>query len=66
MVYAHHGQLLRIRDVAARLNVGQTKVYEWLATGELSSLKLDGARRITEEQLAEFIDKRLAKTGATA
>jgi excisionase family DNA binding protein len=58
--------LLKIRDVAAKLNCGQTKVYEWLASGELESLKIDGARRVTEEALAAFVAKRQAETRVPA
>lgn len=65
MVYAHHGQaLLKVGDVASRLQVGKTKVFEWLATGQLESLKIDGTRRVTEEQLAQFIAKHQAKASA--
>lgn len=54
--------LLRVRDVANRLNCGQTKVFELIATGKLDSLKIDGARRVTEEALAKFIAEREAET----
>jgi excisionase family DNA binding protein len=37
------------------LNIGRDKVYELLRTGQLRSLKIGKLRRITEEQLAEFI-----------
>jgi len=67
MAYAHHGQkLLKVGDVCERLQMGKSKVFEFIATGELGSLKLDGARRVTEEQLAEFIAKREATTKASA
>ena len=40
MVYAHHGQkLLKVGDVAQRLQLGKTKVFELLATGKLESLQ---------------------------
>jgi excisionase family DNA binding protein len=61
MVYAQHGQkLLKISDVCDRLQLGKSKVFEFIASGELDSLKLDGARRVTEEQLADFIARRAA------
>jgi hypothetical protein len=67
MVYAHHGQkLLKVTDVCDRLQMGKSKVFEFLATGELESLKLDGARRVTEEQLADFLERRAAATRASA
>ena len=67
MVYAHHGQkLLKVTDVCERLQLGKSKVFEFLATGELESLKIDGARRVTEEQLADFLERRAAATSASA
>lgn len=48
--------LLTVPDVCQRLKMGKSKVFEFLARGELQSLKIDGARRITEQQLADFIN----------
>jgi excisionase family DNA binding protein len=47
--------LLTVADVCERLQMGKSKVFELIATGELESLKIDQARRVTEEQLADFI-----------
>ena len=58
--------LLTVADVAERLRMGQTKVYEFIASGELESLKIDAARRVTEEQLADFIERRAAASKAPA
>jgi excisionase family DNA binding protein len=60
------GRLLKIGDVCDRMQMGKSKVFELLATGQLESLKIDGARRITEAQLAEFIERRAAATKASA
>ena len=67
-VFAHHGQLklLKVSDVCERLQLGKSKVFEFIATGELESLKIDGARRVTEEQLADFIASREASAKASA
>lgn len=68
-VSAHHGQqvkLLKISDVCERLQMSKSKVFEFIATGELESLKIDGARRVTESQLADFIARRIAGTKASA
>lgn len=59
-------RLLKISDVCDRTQMGKSKIFEFIATGELESLKLDGARRVTEEQLADFIAKRAAATRASA
>jgi Helix-turn-helix domain len=58
--------LLKVADVMERLQLGKSKVFELLATGELESLKIDGARRVTEEAIADFIKKRQAETKASA
>lgn len=57
IVFAHHGEkLLTVADVCDRLQLGKSKVHEYLARGELQSLKIGAARRITEQQLADFIN----------
>ena len=50
--------LLTVADVCERLRMGKSKVFEFIATGELESLKIDASRRVTEEQLAAFIAHR--------
>jgi excisionase family DNA binding protein len=50
--------LLTVADVCKRLRMGKSKVFEFIASGELESLKLDASRRVTEEQLADFIERR--------
>lgn len=37
------------------LHIGRDKVYILLRTGQLRSIKIGKSRRITKEQLAEFI-----------
>jgi excisionase family DNA binding protein len=44
-----------VEQVAEMLHVGRDKVYYLLRTGQLRSLKIGKLRRITEQQLAEFI-----------
>ena len=58
--------LLTVADVCQRTKLGKSKVFELLASGELESLKLDGARRITEEQLAEYIARQVAASKVPA
>ena len=57
--------LLTVADVCKRLKMGKSKVFEFIATGELESLKLDASRRVTEEQLADFIARRAAASKAS-
>lgn len=44
-------------QAAAALSLGQTKVYELLATGALKSVKIGTARRIPREALHEFVQQ---------
>ena len=37
------------------LHVGRDKVYYLLRTGQLRSIKIGKLRRITEEQLSDFV-----------
>ncbi len=48
-------QAYTVEQVAKMLNIGRDKVYQLLRTGQLRSIKIGKLRRITEEQLAEFI-----------
>ena len=38
------------------LSIGRDKVYYLLRTGQLRSIKIGKSSRITDRQLAEFID----------
>jgi excisionase family DNA binding protein len=48
-------QAFTVEQVADMLHVGRDKVYYLLRTGQLRSIKIGKSRRITEEQLAEFV-----------
>jgi excisionase family DNA binding protein len=48
-------QAYTVEQVAKMLNIGRDKVYELIRTGQLRSIKIGKLRRITEDQLAEFI-----------
>jgi excisionase family DNA binding protein len=61
----HHRRLARrevsymrgytVEQVAEMLQVGRDKVYLLLRTGQLRSIKIGRSRRITDQQLAEFV-----------
>lgn len=56
--------LLTVEDVAARLSVSDSFVYEAVAAGRLKHYRLgkgQGAIRVSEEQLSEFL--RLSERG---
>lgn len=47
--------LLTPVEAARALGIGRTKVYELIASGRLRSVRLDGCRRITRDDLAAFV-----------
>jgi excisionase family DNA binding protein len=48
-------QAFTVEQIAEMLHIGRDKVYYLLRTGQLRSIKIGKLRRITEDQLAEFI-----------
>ncbi len=44
-----------VEQVAKMLHISRDKVYYLLRTGQLRSIKIGKLRRITDQQLAEFI-----------
>jgi excisionase family DNA binding protein len=56
-------RLLDVDEVRALLNIGRTRTYELIATGELRSLKIGSLRRVPESALAQFIAERIADAG---
>jgi excisionase family DNA binding protein len=48
-------QAYTVEQVAEMLHVGRDKVYYLLRTGQLRSIKIGKLRRITEQQLADFV-----------
>ncbi|MBS3940269.1 MAG: helix-turn-helix domain-containing protein [Actinobacteria bacterium] len=49
-------QLLTIVDAARHLGISRSKIYELLAEGELSSVRIGRTRRIALAALEEFIE----------
>jgi excisionase family DNA binding protein len=48
-------QAFTVEQVAEMLHIGRDKVYQLLRTRQLHSIKIGKLRRITGEQLAEFV-----------
>jgi len=48
-------QAFTVEQIADMLHIGRDKVYYLLRTGQLRSIKIGKLRRITEDQLAEFV-----------
>jgi excisionase family DNA binding protein len=48
-------RMLTVRDVAERLRISPSKAYELTAKGKIAFYKVDGAIRVSEEQLAAYL-----------
>ena len=48
--------MLRVREVAQRLNLSESTVYGLVESGELPHHRFRGAIRVSEEQLAAYLD----------
>lgn len=49
--------MLKISEVAKRLNLSGSKVYELVEQGKLGHHRMGGAIRVSEEQLQRFLDE---------
>jgi excisionase family DNA binding protein len=47
--------LFRPDEATHRLGIGRTKLYELMRSGELRSVRVGGARRVSATALAEFV-----------
>jgi len=47
--------LLRVSEAAEVLSLSRAKVYELIRSGDLASVRVDGARRIRTRDLEEFV-----------
>lgn len=66
-VFAHHGDklLYRAREAATMLGLGESKMWELLARGEIHSVKIGRARRIPREAIEDYV-RRLGEGGGDA
>ncbi len=55
---APHRLLLRIPEVAETLGIGRTKIYEMIATGELPTVRVGRAVRISVSTLQKWVEER--------
>jgi len=49
------------RQIAEGLSMSRRQVYRWINKDEIDSVKIDGSRRISEEQLAGKVGKDTAR-----
>lgn len=47
--------LLRVPEAARQLSIGNSKMWELVARGEIESVKIDGARRISRQAIERYI-----------
>jgi excisionase family DNA binding protein len=49
-------QLLTVKDVMARLQLGRTKVYNLAGTGQIRNFKIGGDLRFTRQAVVDFLN----------
>ena len=47
----------KVKQVAERLNLSVSKIYEMVESGELPHHRFGGAIRVSEEQIAEYMNR---------
>lgn len=52
-------ELLSVQEVARRLGVGRTKIYELLDRGDLRSIWIDRRRLIPNDEVPAYIARKL-------
>ena len=59
---------LTVAEAARRMGIGRTKLYEYISSGEIASVKIGSLRRIPAEAVNDFVAKCLSATdfGAAA
>ncbi|MGY3681587.1 helix-turn-helix domain-containing protein [Streptomyces sp. TE33382] len=59
---------LTVTEAARRIGIGRTKLYEYVSSGEIASVKIGSLRRIPAEAVNDFLARRLWATdfGAAA
>ncbi|MFF9918985.1 helix-turn-helix domain-containing protein [Streptomyces globisporus] len=59
---------LTVTEAARRIGIGRTKLYEYVSSGEIASVKIGSLRRIPAEAVNDFLACRLPATdfGAAA
>jgi excisionase family DNA binding protein len=53
---------LTVAEAARRLGIGRTKMYEYVSSGAIHSVKIGSLRRIPAEAVNDFLTSRLSAT----
>jgi excisionase family DNA binding protein len=56
--------IVRPKLACRLLSVGETRLYEMIANGEIESFRDGGARKITTRSIHAYIDRQLERTRA--
>ncbi|MEZ5695299.1 MAG: helix-turn-helix domain-containing protein [Sphingomonadaceae bacterium] len=51
---------VKVNDAARMIGVGRTKLYELISSGEIETIKIGKATRITTESLHRLVERRRA------
>ncbi|MFI6723207.1 helix-turn-helix domain-containing protein [Streptomyces atratus] len=51
---------LTVAEAARRIGIGRTKLYEYVTSGEIASVKIGSLRRIPAEAVNDFLARQLA------
>ncbi|MGW1074973.1 helix-turn-helix domain-containing protein [Streptomyces sp. NPDC002537] len=57
---------LTVAEAARRVGIGRTKMYEYVSSGEIASVKIGSLRRIPAEAVNEFLARRLGAADLAA
>ncbi len=57
---------LTVAEAARRIGIGRTKMYEYVSSGEIPSVKIGSLRRIPAEAVNEFLARRLGAADLAA
>jgi excisionase family DNA binding protein len=47
--------LLKVTEAAERIGVSRAKAWEWVRSGRLGSVKIEGMRRVRQEDIDAFM-----------
>jgi excisionase family DNA binding protein len=48
-------RLLTVAEAAAEIGVSKAKVWQWISSGRIGSVKVDGARRLRPDHIDTFV-----------
>jgi excisionase family DNA binding protein len=59
-------KLLTVNEAADRLHVGRARIYDLIAQGAITSVKIGGSRRISDHEVDDYIARLEAGAKAPA